>query len=133
VNAVTSWTLSYGIGAWYRSQELATISATSSYTHDELERTMTMPLIADSAKGRAAASLIRAGICDDAGAGVLILQQQGGTRDELRELTLAVTALAVRVLLSANGFNVAKTMKVIDQWIEQYGREAAASGESAST
>jgi hypothetical protein len=41
--------------------------------------------------------------------------------------------LAVRVLLSANGFNVAKTVKVIDQWIEQYGREAAASGDSDRT
>ncbi len=41
---------------------------------------------------------------------------------------VAVLALAVRVLLSANGFNVAKTLKVIDQWIEQYGREAAGSG-----
>jgi hypothetical protein len=92
-----------------------------------------MPLIADSTKSLAAASLIRAGICDDADAGVLILQQHGRSRDELRELTLAVTALAVRVLLSANGFNVAKTMKVIDQWVEQYGREATASGDSAST
>jgi len=53
------------------------------------------------------------------------LRQPG---DELRELTLAVTALAVQVLLSANGFNVAKTMKVIDQWIEHCGRELAASG-----
>jgi len=35
-----------------------------------------------------------------------------------------VAALAMRVLLSANGFNVAKTMSVIDQWIENYGREA---------
>ena len=47
--------------------------------------------------------------------------------DELRELTLAVTALAVRVLLFANGLNVAKTMKVIDQWIEHYGLEVTAS------
>jgi hypothetical protein len=88
-----------------------------------------MPLTADSAKSLAAASLIRAGICDDADAGVLILQQNGGyaggpANNELTELTLAVTTLAVRVLLSANGFNVAKTMGVIDQWIENYGREA---------
>jgi len=60
---------------------------------------------------------------------VLIVQQNGGyaggeANKQLTELTLAVTALAVRVLLSANGFNVAKTMKVIDQWIENYGREA---------
>jgi rhamnose utilization protein RhaD (predicted bifunctional aldolase and dehydrogenase) len=89
-----------------------------------------MPLIADSDKSLAAASLIRAGICDDADTGVLILRQHGayaGGEDSknLSELTLAVTSLAVRVLLSANGYNVAKTMKVIDQWIENYGREAA--------
>lgn len=88
-----------------------------------------MPLTADSAKSLAAASLIRAGICDDVDAGVLIIQQNGGyppdkATPELTELTLAVTALAVRVLLAANGFNVAKTMSVIDQWIESYGREA---------
>jgi hypothetical protein len=35
-----------------------------------------------------------------------------------------VAALAVRVLLSANGFNVAKTMSVIDQRIKNYGRQA---------
>jgi hypothetical protein len=59
--------------------------------------------------------------------------ERGGTRDELRELALAVTALAGRVLLSTNGFNVTKTMKVIDQWVEPYEREATASGDSAST
>lgn len=32
----------------------------------------------------------------------------------------------MRVLLAANGFNVAKAMSVIDQWIENYGREAMA-------
>jgi hypothetical protein len=37
---------------------------------------------------------------------------------------LAVAAPALRVLLSANGFNAAKTMSVVDQWIENYGREA---------
>jgi hypothetical protein len=35
-----------------------------------------------------------------------------------------VAAPPVRVLLSTNGFNVAKTMSVIGQWIEKYGREA---------
>jgi hypothetical protein len=36
-----------------------------------------VPLIADSAKSLAA-SLIRAGICDDADTGVLIMRQNGG-------------------------------------------------------
>jgi hypothetical protein len=88
-----------------------------------------MPLIADNAKTLAAAGLIRAAICDDADAGVLILQQNGGADQdpgELTELALALTALSVRVLLSANGFNVKKTMEVIDQWIDGYGREAGA-------
>ncbi len=48
----------------------------------------------------------------------------GEANKQLTELTLAVTALTVQVLLSANGFNIAKTMQVIDQWIENHGREA---------
>jgi hypothetical protein len=40
-----------------------------------------VPLIADSAKSLAAASLIRAGICDDADTGVLIMRQNGGYAD----------------------------------------------------
>jgi len=90
----------------------------------------THALIADSGKSLAAASLIRAAICDDADTGVLIMRQNGGyagtdESTELSELTLAVTSLAVRVLLSANGYNVGKTMKVIEQWIERYGRGAS--------
>src|ERR1700722_16600223 len=86
-----------------------------------------IPRTADSAKSLAAASLI----CDDADSGVLILRQSGvmpGARrtKTLPGPTLAVAALAVRVLLSANRFNVAKTMSVIDQWIENYGRERMA-------
>ena len=42
------------------------------------------------------------------------MQQHGSTQEELRELTLAVTALAVRVLLSANGFNVVKAIDQVD-------------------
>jgi hypothetical protein len=50
--------------------------------------------------------------------------RSGEANKDLTELTLAVASLAVRVLLSANGSSVAKTMSVIDQWIETYGREA---------
>lgn len=85
----------------------------------------------DTAKTLAAASLIRAGICDDADAGVLIIQQNGGEAAgaagvELQRLVIAMTTLAVRILLSANGFNVEKTMAVIDQWIDQYAKADAA-------
>jgi hypothetical protein len=90
-----------------------------------------MPLTADSDKTLAAASLIRAGLCDDADAGVLIIQQNGGETAgadgiELTHLLLAMTALSVRVLMSANGFDVDKAMAVIDQWIGQYAKADSA-------
>jgi hypothetical protein len=90
-----------------------------------------MPLTADSDKTLAAASLIRAGLCDDADAGVLIIQQNGGETAgaagiELTHLLLAMTALSVRVLLSANGFDVDKSMAVVDQWIGQYAKADSA-------
>lgn len=90
-----------------------------------------MPLTGETAKNLAAASLIRAGICDDHEAGVLIIQQHGGQAagpagTELTHLLLAMTALSSRVLLSANGFDVDKTLAVIDQWIGQYAKADAA-------
>ena len=89
-------------------------------------------MTADSDKTLAAASLIRAGLCDDADAGVLIIQQNGGETVgaagiELTHLLLAMTSLSVRVLLSANGFDVDKSMAVIDQWIGQYAKADSAS------
>lgn len=90
-----------------------------------------MPLVAPSAKTLAAASLIRAGLCDDADAGVLIIQQNGGdaagpSGNDLQALLIAMTALSVRVLLSANGFDVEKALEVIDQWIGQYAKADSA-------
>ena len=88
-----------------------------------------MPLMEPNAKTLAAAGLIRAGLADDAHAGVLIIQQNGG-RDatnagELEELLIAVTALSVRVLLSAEGWNVDRALAVIEQWTEQYAKHPA--------
>ena len=87
-----------------------------------------MPLTETTAKTLAAAGLIRAGLADDAHAGVLIIQQNGG-RDanaaELEKLLIAVTALSVRVLLSANGWNVDEALAVIEQWTEQYAKHPA--------
>ena len=45
-----------------------------------------MPVIADSAKSLAAASMIRAGICDDADTGVLIVRRNGGYADGSTEV-----------------------------------------------
>jgi hypothetical protein len=84
-----------------------------------------MPLTEPNAKTLAAASLIHAGLMDDADAGVLIIQQNGGRAagpagGELEELIIALTALSVRVLLSANGFDADRAAKVIDQWTKRY-------------
>jgi hypothetical protein len=43
-------------------------------------------LIADSAESFATASLIRAGICDDADTGVLIVRRNGGYADGSTEV-----------------------------------------------
>jgi len=84
-----------------------------------------MPLTAPTAKTLAAASLIRAGLCDDPDAGVLIMQQNSSDTGQLQELLIAATALSVRVLLSANGYDVDKALAVIDQWIGQYAKADA--------
>jgi hypothetical protein len=87
---------------------------------------------ARSAKDLAAASLLRAFMADDKAAGVLIIEQNGGQAAgpdgaELIWLMIAVTKLANRVLLSANGYDPDKSLEVIDQWMtrlasEQQGR-----------
>jgi hypothetical protein len=74
----------------------------------------------------AAASLLRAFMLDDHESGILILRQNGGDGDitALKELVLAVAALANRVLLSANGSDVARALAVVDQWIDGYAARA---------
>jgi hypothetical protein len=89
-----------------------------------------MPLTEPNAKTLAAAGLIRAGLADDAHAGVLIIQQNGGSAagpvgGELEELLIAVTALSVRVLLAANGWDVDRALAVIQQWTDQYAKHPA--------
>jgi hypothetical protein len=88
-----------------------------------------MPLTEPNAKTLAAAGLIRAGLADDADAGVLIIQQNGGQypgdTGQLEELVIAVTALSVRVLLSACGWDVDQAVKIIEQWQENYAKHPA--------
>jgi hypothetical protein len=76
---------------------------------------------AHGAKDLAAASLLRAFLADDRDTGILIIEQNGG-RDaqnagELTRLLISVTKLAARSLLSANGYDPGRTMKVIDAWL----------------
>jgi len=89
-----------------------------------------MPLTEPNAKAFAAAALVRAGIADDKDAGVLIIQQNGGAAagragGELEELVIALTALSVRTLLAANGWNVARALAVIDGWTVDAAQAAA--------
>lgn len=82
-----------------------------------------MPLIAPTEQTSAAAALVRAGLADDADAGVLILRQNAA---DAEALTIAVTSLAVRVLLAACGYDVAKALSVIDGWMAQAAARARA-------
>jgi hypothetical protein len=88
-----------------------------------------MPLTEPNAKTLAAAGLIRAGLADDADAGVLIIQQNGGKHPgdvgELEELVIALTSLSVRVLLSACGWDVDRAVKVVEQWTDRYAKHPA--------
>lgn len=73
----------------------------------------------------AAAALLRAVVCDDGEAGVLIIEQNGradGDVAELTELLLAMAVLSRRVLVSANGGNVGKVLALCDQWSDGYAR-----------
>ena len=76
-----------------------------------------MPLMEPTAKTPAAAALVRAGLVDDQDTGVLIIAQNGATQAELSALVVALAGLNVRTLLSANGGDVERAVRVIDQWI----------------
>ena len=83
-----------------------------------------MATTAQPARELAAASLIRAFMADDKPTGVLIIEQNGGQAagaagHELTQLVIHLAKLGARVLLSANGYDVEKALKVIDGWAEQ--------------
>jgi hypothetical protein len=81
-----------------------------------------MPLIGPNPKTAAAAALIRAGLADDADAGVLIMQQNSATMSDMHDLLLAMAALSVRVLLTSNGFEYDRALAILDHWIAQYDK-----------
>jgi hypothetical protein len=81
-----------------------------------------MATTAHEAKDLAAASLLRAFLADDRQAGMLIIEQNGGSAagaaaEDLNHLLICVLKLAARVMLSANGYDPDKALKVLDQWI----------------
>jgi hypothetical protein len=65
----------------------------------------------------AAAALLRAFLADDRDAGLLVIDQHTGSAEQSSALIVGTTKLAARVLLSANGYDVAKALAVIDGWM----------------
>jgi hypothetical protein len=83
-------------------------------------------MIGDPANNLAAVSLIRAAIADDADSGLLIIGEHGGLRDqETSVFIMALAAVAARALMSANSYNIERTVKLLDTWASEYaGSEA---------
>ena len=69
----------------------------------------------------AALTLARAWMAEDRDGGLLILVQHGITTKDRAALDfmLASSSLACRALLSANGYNVQKTLQIMDEWIAE--------------
>ena len=73
----------------------------------------------------AAASLIRAFLADDRPAGMLILEQNADTPDRAAAFCVEVVTLTSHALLAANGYDIAKTLAVIDAWMTRAADAAA--------
>ena len=90
-----------------------------------------MSLIATPPENLAAVGLIRAVVVDDADSGLLIMSQRGGCKpgpegDRVTAFMLALAVTAARALLSAHGYNVERTLRVLDAWAAEYADDAAA-------
>jgi len=84
-----------------------------------------MPLIGDPPYNLASVSLIRAAIADDPDAGILIMSQNGGCQPgpegkKASAFIMALAAMAARAFLSARGYNVERTLTVLDTWAAEY-------------
>ena len=90
-----------------------------------------MPLVGDPPNNLAAVSLIRAAIADDADSGIFIMSEHGGCRPgpegkKAAQFMMALAAVSARALLSAHGYNVERTLKVLDAWAAEYAGDPAA-------
>jgi hypothetical protein len=91
----------------------------------------------DQAQGKLAAyAVIRAAIAQDADAGVLLINNAASVPDHLDrnmvQLCIDMAFASARALLSANGYNVAETLRVIDTWIDEAARSLAAAEGTAA-
>jgi hypothetical protein len=73
----------------------------------------------------AAYAFIRAWMADDVDKGMLLIEQHHVPKEAALFVTSLVKA-ARRALLSAEGYNVERAVAVLDQWMEDAGRRAAA-------
>ena len=70
-----------------------------------------------------AVALIRAAIAKDTEAWTFIMAQH--SEPEHRDFMASLALVSARAVLSSNGWNIAKTLKVLDTWAEEYAQEAA--------
>ncbi len=70
-------------------------------------------------------AFIRAWMADDFEAGQLIMEQHK-IPPEGALLVLSLVKASIRALLSVHGYQVDKALEVIDQWLEDAGKRAAA-------
>jgi len=90
-----------------------------------------MSLNATPPDNLAAVGLIRAVAVDDPDSGLLIISQHGGCKpgpdgDQVTAFMLALAALAARAMFASNGYNVERTLRVLDAWTAEYADDAAA-------
>jgi hypothetical protein len=86
-------------------------------------------MIGDPANNLEAVSLIRAAITDDADAGILIIGEHGGLKDQdVSVFIMALAAFAARALMSANSYNIERTVKLLDTWASEYAGSSEAMG-----
>jgi hypothetical protein len=92
-----------------------------------------MPMLGSPPDNLAAVSLIRAAIADDPDSGVLILSQHGGCLPgaegmKAAAFMMALAGVSARALLSAHGYNVERTLEILDTWAAEYADDSAVAG-----
>ena len=90
-----------------------------------------MSLSATPSNNLAAVGLLRAVAVDDPDAGLLIISQHGGCKpghegDRVTAFMLALATLAARAMFASNGYNVERTLRVLDAWTAEYADDVAA-------
>ena len=79
------------------------------------------PGIQHAAELLAAVSLMSAAVVDDPERGMLIINQHGGGDSAAAaRFMVALAQTAARMVLSATGYNVERTLRSLDAWTAEY-------------